>query len=121
MLVKNKGKFIHNIGGVQLVPGTNQLTKKQSAAFNAAIKSNKLDAFLIEKGTLVAVEGKGGKDVQSITDMTLDQALPVISDTVSVGTLTKWLADEQRGAGRKKMVDTLKARIAELQAPAEEE
>lgn len=36
MLVKNKGKFIHNVGGVQLVPGSNQLTKKQSEAFNAA-------------------------------------------------------------------------------------
>lgn len=120
MLVKNKGKFIHNVGGVQLVPGSNQLTKKQSEAFNAAIKSNELNAFLVEKGTLSAVEGKGGKDVQSVTDMTLDQALPEIVDTVSVETLTKWLADEQRGAGRKKMVDTLKARIAELKTPEDE-
>lgn len=114
MLIKNGTGYIQNVGGVQLVPGTNQLDDKQAEAFNAAIKANTLDAFLFGEGLLTIVSTENGNEANDITDMTVDKATELIGNTASVETLTNWLADEKRSGNRKSMVDLINARLAEL-------
>ncbi|WP_436704251.1 hypothetical protein [Lactiplantibacillus plantarum] len=116
MIIKNNGKYIRHVGGVMLVPGTNQLDKAKAEAFNARIKSNDLDAFLVEKGELVEVQAKNGKNVNSVTDLTVDQAKGLIDETASIETLTGWLADEKRGQNRKAIAEALTTKLAELQS-----
>lgn len=98
MLVHNKGNYVRNYQGVRLIPGANNIDKRDWEKFI----SHPLNELLVEKGELIPIELDG--EERSISNMNVAEAVSLIKDTYSLDLLTNYEVDETGSAKPRKSV-----------------
>lgn len=113
MLVQNKGKYVRHRGTVRVLPGVNNMKSKDWNHF----KAHKMNAALIKKGEIVALEGEEGtveEESLKITDIDAKDAIEVVNDTFSLDLLKEFKADEQAAKKRSTVLKAIEDQIKEL-------
>lgn len=94
MIVKNNGNFIRHIGDVRLIPGANDVPEQLKGTFESELEKP-LNAALVEsKEIVIQTKAKGGS-ADKTTDMKVNDAIALISDTFDKTLLEAWLDDEK--------------------------
>lgn len=82
MFIHNKGKYVRNAAGVQLIPGANNVPEKDWKEFSA----HPIIKQLVDDGEIVAKDDK----------LSADEAIELVQDTFDLSILEEMKASESR-------------------------